>query len=108
MSSPTQNIFHSLWQKFGLEKLIYRVRLNFGADMTRVLKIEVDTENISNWVLRELKANFCFSKTFPFVGKILTCSFFPADAVRFFRGWLNADAVKYGGKQVSSIIFFTF
>ena len=26
-----------------------------------------------------------------------------AAAVRFFRGWLNADAVKYGGRQVSSI-----
>ena len=29
-----------------------------------------------------------------------------AAAVRFLRGWLNADAVKYGGRQVSSIYIF--
>ena len=26
-----------------------------------------------------------------------------AVAMRFFQGWLNADAVKYGGRQVCSI-----
>ena len=42
-------------------------------------------------------------------GKILVSHLFletdilSAAALRFFRGWLNADAVKYGGRQVSSI-----
>ena len=33
----------------------------------------------------------------------LKFDFFSAAAVRFFRGWLDADAVKYGGRQVCSI-----
>ena len=37
---------------------------------------------------------------------LLEFDIFSAATIRFFRGWLNADAVKYGGRQVSSILHF--
>jgi len=49
--------------------------------MTKSLKIEVDTE-----------------KNFQFLGFEGVKA-----AVRIFRGWLNADAVKYGGRQIDGL-----
>ena len=95
-------MFHSLLQKSGLERPNYLVRLNFGAGMTKLLKIEGDTERGFNfWILMQWKVNVRFQHS------LEIWHFFPA-AIRNFRGWLNADAVKYGGRQVSSIYISLF
>ena len=56
-------------------------------------------ENIFNfWMITEQKV-MSFNSI---LDLFLELKYSSTDALRFFQGWLNAAAVKYGGRQVSS------